>query len=448
MILGTPQFVFVIIFALILLPHLQNIYAAEGVPNWDKISYKIGEWASITLQDSSKNFFPIMKDEFFISIKSDSSQDELKMQMVETDNTSGIFTGKILLDSSANSEEYLQVQKGDFVYAVHESFIRTAKIESNDIAAVSYIHVTTDKKTYQPGELMKIGGVVQGGNPNHPLILTIFDPNGNIILSKSIRLNSDMRYSTDVEITNSLWKSSGNYLIQAMHESELRKAETVISLSTSYALDPTNNSIVIFDTPFNILYSITSGEVSLVKLISDSNTIRLSIDVNSGGRLTVELPRNLIDAKNTSGEDGKFQVFVDGRKSDYLEKTDYGERILTIPYNHKVKTIEIKGTLLTANQVTEPTKSHKFVFPSWIRNNADWWSKGLIDEGDFTKGIQFLIKEGIIQIHFTEYKASDVSHEIPPWIKNDARWWAEGQINDESFIQVLQYLVSQGIIAV
>jgi len=36
--------------------------------------------------------------------------------------------------------------------------------------------------------------------------------------------------------------------------------------------------------------------------------------------------------------------------------------------------------------------------PSWIKNNAGWWSEGTIDDDSFISGIQFLIKEGIIQV--------------------------------------------------
>ena len=36
--------------------------------------------------------------------------------------------------------------------------------------------------------------------------------------------------------------------------------------------------------------------------------------------------------------------------------------------------------------------------PSWIKNNADWWARGLISDDDFVKGIQYLIEQGIISI--------------------------------------------------
>jgi len=36
--------------------------------------------------------------------------------------------------------------------------------------------------------------------------------------------------------------------------------------------------------------------------------------------------------------------------------------------------------------------------PEWIKNNADWWSQGLITDDDFVKGIQYLVEQGIIEV--------------------------------------------------
>jgi len=36
--------------------------------------------------------------------------------------------------------------------------------------------------------------------------------------------------------------------------------------------------------------------------------------------------------------------------------------------------------------------------PSWIKNNAGWWADGIIDDDSFVQGIEFLIKQGIIQM--------------------------------------------------
>ncbi len=86
--------------------------------------------------------------------------------------------------------------------------------------------------------------------------------------------------------------------------------------------------------------------------------------------------------------------------------------------------------------------------PEWIKNNADWWADGQIDDKTFVQGIQFLIKEKIMNVPATTPGANADSNEIPEWIKNNAGWWADGQITDDDFVKGIQYLVEQGIIQV
>ena len=43
-----------------------------------------------------------------------------------------------------------------------------------------------------------------------------------------------------------------------------------------------------------------------------------------------------------------------------------------------------------------PAGAIKPAVPSWIKNNAKWWSEGQISEDEFLKGIQYLIQNGII----------------------------------------------------
>ena len=85
--------------------------------------------------------------------------------------------------------------------------------------------------------------------------------------------------------------------------------------------------------------------------------------------------------------------------------------------------------------------------PSWIKNNAKYWSQGQIEDSDFTKGIEYLINQGIMKIPQTKPNANQ-SNGIPSWIKNNAKYWSEGQIDDSEFVKGIEYLVSNGVIAV
>ena len=81
--------------------------------------------------------------------------------------------------------------------------------------------------------------------------------------------------------------------------------------------------------------------------------------------------------------------------------------------------------------------------PDWIKNNAGWWSEGLIDDTTFLQGIQYLIKEGIMIITPTETSESAQSQEVPAWIKNNAGWWANNLITDNEFIKGVEFLVER-----
>ena len=97
--------------------------------------------------------------------------------------------------------------------------------------------------------------------------------------------------------------------------------------------------------------------------------------------------------------------------------------------------------------IIPPVTSPPQKIPEWIKNNAGWWADGAIDDNSFVQGIQFLIKEGIMQIPPTA-QGSGSSNEIPSWIKNNAGWWADGAIDDNSFVQGIQFLIKEGIMTI
>ena len=85
--------------------------------------------------------------------------------------------------------------------------------------------------------------------------------------------------------------------------------------------------------------------------------------------------------------------------------------------------------------------------PSWVKNNAGWWSDGQIPDSAFIDGIEFLINEKIILLNSNSETISN-SEFIPSWVKNNAGWWSDGQIPDSAFIDGIEFLINNGIIHV
>ena len=124
---------------------------------------------------------------------------------------------------------------------------------------------------------------------------------------------------------------------------------------------------------------------------------------------------------------------------EYVFDAHYDEII------HMMKSFSLEPN---AQQQPQPTAKSVTAIPGWIKNNAEWWADGIIDDSSFLQGIQFLIKEGIMVIPPTETSGSSDSQGVPAWVKNNAGWWADGQIDDNSFVSGIQYLVKAGIIKV
>ena len=64
-------------------------------------------------------------------------------------------------------------------------------------------------------------------------------------------------------------------------------------------------------------------------------------------------------------------------------------------------------------------------------------------------------KEGLSHVTYDgeslwEYSSviETATYEIPQWIKDNAKWWSEGLITDQDYINGLQYLIQQGILKV
>jgi hypothetical protein len=97
--------------------------------------------------------------------------------------------------------------------------------------------------------------------------------------------------------------------------------------------------------------------------------------------------------------------------------------------------------------VLQVTYGQQLEIPSWIKNNAKWWSKGQINDSDFIKGLQYLVQNGIMKIPSSSTNVEQ-SNTIPLWIRNNAGWWANGTISDNDFVLGIQYLIQAGIINV
>jgi len=140
----------------------------------------------------------------------------------------------------------------------------------------------------------------------------------------------------------------------------------------------------------------------------------------------------------------KFAVIIYGTGPVYSEPdpAKFGYVLFDVDLQSKQS---VSGSLETLTPT--PVESETSI-PSWIKNNAGWWADGMIDDGSFVSGIQWLISNGVMNIPSTEQGTGTGGNVIPDWIKNNAGWWADGMIPDDAFVSGLQWLISNGIMKI
>ena len=84
--------------------------------------------------------------------------------------------------------------------------------------------------------------------------------------------------------------------------------------------------------------------------------------------------------------------------------------------------------------------------PDWVKNTAGWWASDAISEKEFVNAIEFLVKDGIINV--STHTVSENSNEVPDWVKNTAGWWASDAISEKEFVNAIEFLVKDGIISI
>ena len=83
---------------------------------------------------------------------------------------------------------------------------------------------------------------------------------------------------------------------------------------------------------------------------------------------------------------------------------EFSPSLLYVPLSDKVVELGKIGlsqvtydgeTLWEYSSVVETTKSE---IPQWLRDNAKWWSEGLITDEDYISGLQYLISKGVLKV--------------------------------------------------
>jgi predicted secreted protein with PEFG-CTERM motif len=208
------------------------------------------------------------------------------------------------------------------------------------------ITTTTDKSSYVIGDTIVISGQVKAVVPGTPLTVQILDSANNLIQVAQIDVSSDGKFTKSF-FTGPLWKASGTYTVKVQYGLPNVTAQTTFSFQSSIV--PTSNMFQVKDPnsqqTFDVNYTISGGTVKDMTIDTQSISLIVSINSTSDGTITLQMPRTLVDAKTSVGQDDAFIILIDGAEvKPQSESANNDYRTLTIPFLQGDQDIEIIGT--------------------------------------------------------------------------------------------------------
>ena len=251
--------------------------------------------------------------------------------------------------------------------------------------------VETDKSVYYDGDTIHVSGIVSSELPVTSVSVVILDPTRSTFVAVAPTIaNSDGSFSVIIRAGGPLWTSYGLYPIQATSEDTTQ--ETIIEYMESSTPEPEPTPE---PTP---------------EPIATFNTLKLQVP---NFPALDQPPQYYIDRYDN---EPSYKIWFDSQFPNYSIHNILG-------YDDPVSV------------------------PDWVRNNAEWWATGKINDTAFISGIEFMLENNIIMVSTTS--SGNLSDEdIPGWIKNNAHWWSQDLISEDEFVNALKFMIQEGIIII
>ena len=202
---------------------------------------------------------------------------------------------------------------------------------------------------YSEGETVVISGRVGAVIESTPIIIQIIFNEGNIIDVAQITPAEDGSFTHTILAQGPLWQNDGEYTARASYGTNNVAEVTFSFLTKQESSDVENIFEVDIDGSgtFDVKYTINGGTVQNIIIDNPIYALVTVIDSTSDGSLTLELPRESIDAKTVgcNGEDDIYIVLIDQVEVPYKEiSSDDTYRVITIEFEEGDNEIEIIGT--------------------------------------------------------------------------------------------------------
>lgn len=196
--------------------------------------------------------------------------------------------------------------------------------------------INISESMYEEGDTIVISGNVFPIIKDNPVTMRIYYGT-NLIQVAQLEVAQDGSYSHAINAEGKSWEKDGEYTVIVSYGArdtvnakfDFITEETLANTVNRYEVDAGSSGT------FDVEYTIRKGTVQNMEVDSRNLALVVTIDAEGIGNISMDLPRNSIDAKKTDGSDDVYIVLVNGDEVPYKEtspssakrtiKVDFGE---------------------------------------------------------------------------------------------------------------------------
>lgn len=212
-----------------------------------------------------------------------------------------------------------------------------------------------------------------------------------------------------------------------------------------------------FDSPINSNNDDTNSHLAeLYKNYSHELNIIQIIDTSKLG-FSEKLTQKYLDRIDNTIEQNNLQLLqskeplIDDSESEILQ-TEPPRVEPSLLESEELRALQVidqitgRGVLMNSNGGIHNWDDNQTIFvPDWVKNNAKQWSDGLISDEQFSKGLEFLSNENILN---KNPNSKSDEYGFPIWVKQYAGFYGDGKVSDTEFLDTFNYLIENDIISI
>lgn len=214
------------------------------------------------------------------------------------------------------------------------------------------IAIWTNGTSFEHGAAVAVLGYCE--NSDIPATIIILNPAGNIAAVRQVEPAADGTFETSISTTGTYWKQDGWYTVTARagpgsehHSIRIGLGSAGMCDEGQIPVDAGHEGMHCIAASADVPSQTAGSQISLEAAVLDTSTKTLTVRLSgeNPGRITLDVPRHLLDSRDADGTDRPFVVAAGDRMIPFEEADSNPEyRRIVVEHPPDQGYISVSGT--------------------------------------------------------------------------------------------------------